>query len=87
MKEDEDYKQALSAVNPQVIKAKNSTPGQVLKEAIDRAEKAIREGNPYDDVWLVFDHDNHENRKTAFDQAKKEGFTSLFQLLHLRPGS
>ena len=81
MKEDEDFKQALSAVNPQVVKAKNPTPEQVLKEATGRVEKALRENNPYDSVWLVFDHDNHEHRETAFDQAKKEGFHVAFSAI------
>ncbi|MBK6621223.1 MAG: RloB domain-containing protein [Saprospirales bacterium] len=81
IKEDPDYSQALLAVNPQVVAAKSPTPEQVVREALQRAQKAQEEGNAYDKVWVVFDHDHHIYRKTAYEQAQKStinvGFSAI----------
>lgn len=69
IKEHPEYKQALSAIDPQVVAAKNPTPEQVVREAIQRARKALQENNAYDKVWVVFDHDNHAHRRAAYDEA------------------
>lgn len=81
MKEDADYKQILSAVHPQVVKAKHSTADQVVKEAFVRMRKEEREGNPYDSVWVVFDHDNDTNREKAYLDAKKKDFKIAFSAI------
>jgi hypothetical protein len=81
MKEDDDFKLILSAVHPYVVAAKNSSPEQVVKEAADRAEKAEKEANAYEKVWLVFDHDNHPNRKTAYNEAQKKKFDVAFSAI------
>ncbi len=81
IKEDEEYQQALSALNPQVIAAKNPTPKKVIKEAIKRVEKALSEENPYDEVWVVFDHDFHGQRKKAYDEAVENNFGIAFSAI------
>jgi hypothetical protein len=78
IKEDPDYKQQLSAVHPQVVAAKNPSPEQVVQEAIGRARKAREEGNAYDKVWVVFDHDYHAHRRAAYDLAQLQGFGIAF---------
>ena len=90
IKEDPEFKNKLSAIHPQIIVAKNPTPKRVVDEAIQRIEKESQQDNPYDAVWVVFDHDNHENRKVAFQKAKKMkikiGFSAIcfefWYLLH-----
>lgn len=78
IKEDPDYKKVLSAIHPQVVTAKNPTPEQVVKEAINRANKASQENNPYDKVWVVFDHDHHPHRQSAYDDAQGAAFGIAF---------
>lgn len=81
IKEDPSYKQALLAISPRVIKAKNPTPEQVVKEAKKLAKAAEKEANPYDRIWLVFDHDNHAHRETAFHDAIKAAFNVAFSAI------
>lgn len=81
IKEDVEYQQSLSALNPQVIAAKNPTPEQVVLEALKRRKKEASEGNPYDEVWVVFDHDSHENRKNAYDEALENGIDVIFSAI------
>lgn len=88
IKEDPDYKKALSAIHPQVVAAKSPTPVQVVREAINRAEKASKENNNYDQVWVVFDHDNHAHREAAYREAEKAScrvaFTAIaFEMWYL----
>lgn len=81
LKESPEYKKALSAVTTQVLTAKHSTPEQIVQEA-EKIEKAEdRAGNPYDKIWLVFDHDNHPHRRTAYDQAIRGGFSVCFNAI------
>ena len=78
IKEDPEFKQQLSAVHPQVMVAKNPSPDLLVKQAIDIARKAKAEGNSYDKIWVVFDHDNHPHRANAYKSAEKEGFGIAF---------
>lgn len=78
IKEDPDYKQALSAIHPKVVVAKHPTPDKVVEEAISRAEKESRQGNPYEKVWVVFDHDNNANRQDAYKTAINESYSVAF---------
>ncbi|MBL7792782.1 MAG: RloB domain-containing protein, partial [Saprospiraceae bacterium] len=81
IKEDEDYKQFLTAIDPQIISAKHPAPEHVVKEAINRAQKANDDGNAYEQVWVVFDHDNHANRRKAYEMATSEGFNIAFSAI------
>lgn len=49
-------------------------PLSLAKEANRRAMKARKERNPYDAVWLFFDHDNHPRLQAAFELAVKQKF-------------
>lgn len=81
IKEDPEYKQALSAIDPQVVAAKNPTPDQVVREAVQRAEQAEQENNPYEKVWVVFDHDHHAHRKSAYDEALQQNCEVAFSAI------
>ncbi len=81
MKEDKDYKQQLSAVNPQIVTAKNPAPELVVNEAIKKAKQAEKENNKYNAVWVVFDHDNVPDRKKAYDLALKQSFKVAFSAI------
>lgn len=81
MKEDKDYKQLLSAVNPQIVAAKNPAPELVVNEAIKKAKQAEKENNKYNAVWVVFDHDNATERKKAYDLALKHSFNIAFSAI------
>ena len=81
IKEDPDYKQQLLAVHPQIVVAKSPSPDQVVQEAIARARKAREEGNAYDKVWVVFDHDHHTHRRVAYEMAQSQGFGIAFSAI------
>jgi len=81
IKESAAYKKALIAVNPQVLKAKHSSPEQVFDEALRREKEAKREGNPYNKIWIVIDHDYYAHRKKAYNNAKKTGFSVAFSAI------
>lgn len=81
IKEDPDYKQRLIAVQPEVVVAKNPAPEHVVREAAERRQKALEEGNPYDAVWVIFDHDHHANCRAAYDWARKEQISAGFSAI------
>lgn len=49
-------------------------PKSLAKEAKRRRDKARKERNPYNTVWLFFDNDNWPHLKDAFNIIEKEGF-------------
>lgn len=81
MRENSDFKEKMAATNIDIVSAKNSTPEQIVKEAIKRETEAKREDNEYQKVWLVFDHDNHQHRQTAYDNAIKAKFKVAFSAI------
>lgn len=81
LKEDSEYKQQLLALHPQIVTAKSPTPEQVVKEAVARATSEAKQGNPYDKIWVVFDHDNHPHREKAYQSAIKVSFGVAFSAI------
>ena len=78
IKQDKDYKARLSALSPEVIKSKHPTPEKVVKEAMDRFKEEETKGNSFDEVWVVFDHDNHQYREKAYLEALEVDFKVAF---------
>ena len=78
MREDVDFKSKMAATNIDIATAKNSTPEQVVKEALKRETAAKQENNEYQKIWLVFDHDNHTHRKKAYEDANRADFEVAF---------
>lgn len=53
-------------------------PWHLANEAVKRARKAKKERNPYDAVWLFFDHDNSPHLQRVFELVKKEQYHIAF---------
>ncbi|GGC18124.1 hypothetical protein GCM10011386_07590 [Parapedobacter defluvii] len=49
-------------------------PLHLLNEAMKRAKAAKRERNPYDTVWLFFDHDNSPHLQKVFELVEREQY-------------
>ncbi len=81
MKEHEEFKQQLSAMNPHVLKARHTAPDQIIKEAQRRQNEETADGNPYEYIWVVFDHDLHPHRKKAYEEAVSQGFGIAFSAI------
>lgn len=57
---------------------KKQDPKNLVKEAVRRKHKAKYEGVPYNDLWIVFDHDNLPNRDFAFKESERENIKVAF---------
>ncbi len=64
-KKDEKLKRELSAVNIEVIHPKNYSPVGLVKAAIKMKNKARRDRNPYNEIWIVLDKDEGTMLKEA----------------------
>ena len=51
--------------------AKDTDPLRIVNEAIKKRDEAQNKNNPYNKIWVIFDHDNLPNRKAAYEKAKK----------------
>lgn len=78
MKDDDELKKQLASVTTDIVDAKNTSPLDIYIEAMKRVKEAQKEGNAYNLVWLVFDHDNEVNRKEAYDKSVQEDFKIAF---------
>lgn len=65
----EEYRRKFASINVEIYKPKNHSPKGLVNEAKLKAAKAKREKNPYDFIWVVFDHDGHANISDAFHEA------------------
>jgi RloB-like protein len=78
IKQDPEYKRSLAALSVDICEAKNRDPLQIVNEAIKRKKKARQEGNAYDHVWVVYDHDNRPARMDAYDLAGSKDIRVAF---------
>lgn len=76
-------REAQRGVKIEIECYKKRDPKNLVKEAIRRKEKAVREGIPYDELWIVFDHDNLANRDYAFIQSRKEGIEIAYNSISI----
>lgn len=81
IKEAEEYQQILSALTVKVAVAKHPAAEHLVEEAIQLAGKAVKENNAYDQIWVVFDHDNQAHRKKAYDKALAENYSIAFSAI------
>ena len=81
MKEDDDYKPKLSAVNPVLIKAKYSSPIHIVEEALRLKKEALKANDSFQSVWVAFDHENKNDRRKAYDLAQKNDIKVLFSAI------
>jgi len=69
-KRDEKLKRLLSSVDIEVVHPKDHSPVGLVKEAKLKKQKAKRDRNPYNEVWIVLDKDGHANMGQAMNTAK-----------------
>ncbi len=81
IKEVEENQQILSALTVKVVVAKHPTAEYLVEEAIQLAKKTINEQNPFDQIWVVFDHDNQAHRKKAYDKALAKNYSVAFSAI------
>ena len=55
----------------------------LVDETVRRKEKAAKEGVPYSEVWIVFDHDNLPHRDYAFKKSKSKGIKIAFSSISI----
>lgn len=80
-KKDEKLKRELAAVNIEVVHPKDYSPVGLMTEAKLKMQKAKRERNPYDEIWIVLDKDYHANIDKAFDMAYSNRFKIAFSAI------
>lgn len=66
-----------------VDKSKGRDPLSLVTEAIRRKDSAKREGNPFKEIWVVFDHDNFPNRELAIKKAKSAKLKIAFSSINI----
>jgi hypothetical protein len=69
-KRDEKLKRLLSSVDIEVVHPKDHSPVGLVNEAKLKKNKAKRERNPYNEVWIVLDKDGHVNMDKALNTAR-----------------
>ena len=75
---DEDYKDHLRGMSIAISTTKKSCPLDMVKEADKKQKQEKNLGFPYDQVWIVFDHDNKPKRRQAFELARKKKYKIAF---------
>ncbi|MEO8960821.1 MAG: RloB family protein [Ginsengibacter sp.] len=65
----EEYRRKFASISVEIYKPQNHSPKGLVNEAKQKVRKARREKDPYDFIWVVFDHDGHANISDAFNEA------------------
>lgn len=68
-KRDEKLKRDLASVSIEVVHPKDHSPLGLVIEAKAKVQKARRDRNPYNEIWIVLDKDHHANIDKAIDFA------------------
>lgn len=71
-------RQLQRSISIEIGEAEQQDPLNLVKEAVRKVKKARKEKNPYEEVWLFFDHDNWPQLRDAFGRAWAEGFKVAF---------
>lgn len=64
------YKRKFQAIDVKIFKPKDHSPVGLVKEAKRQINKAKRERNSYNFIWIVFDKDGHAKIPEAFETAR-----------------
>lgn len=70
LKSDEEMKRRLVSVDVDIYQPDNYSPKGLVEEAKRKIKEARSEKNIYDNVWVVFDRDQHPYLHDAFQTAK-----------------
>lgn len=73
-KRDEKLKRHLASVSIEVVQPKDHSPVGLVTDAKIKKQKAKKDRNPYDEIWIVLDKDYHANIEKAFDMAYANKF-------------
>jgi hypothetical protein len=71
------------SISVDIVKGGEQNPLHLFKEAMAKRKKAQKEKNPYDSIWLFFDHDNWPQLQEALHKMEKEGFKLAYTALCL----
>jgi len=74
-KRDEKLKRQLSSVDIEVVHPRDYSPVGLVNEAKEKKKKAKRERNPFDEVWIILDKDDHANLDRAMITARDNGIS------------
>ena len=69
---------AQRSVSVEIYHSTQNDPLSLAKDAVKRVKKARKERNPYDKVWLFFDHDNHPRWQAGFEVIVTHGFEAAY---------
>lgn len=72
-KKDEKLRRDLASVSVDIFHPKDYSPLGLVNDAKERKDKAKRERNKYDEIWIVLDRDGHANFPEALDKADANG--------------
>lgn len=70
LKRDKSKSNRLSALRIEIYDSKKNTGKELVEEAKSLKKEAMKEKNPYDDIWVVIDMDGYTKHPQAFDQAR-----------------
>lgn len=77
-KSEDMNKRRLANVEVKIYQPKDYSPKGLLAEAKLKRREAIREGMPYDKIWIVFDRDGHANVPQTFEEARVANINIAF---------
>jgi hypothetical protein len=66
------------SVSVDISLGKQPDPKSLVLEAKRKVSTAKKERNPYEAIWLFFDHDNQPQLREAFELMEKEGFKMAY---------
>jgi len=69
------------SVSIEISYSSRNDPKSLIQEAIRKSKQAKKERNPYDDIWLFFDHDNSPHLTEVFSVIEKENFAYAYSAM------
>ncbi|MEE4359795.1 MAG: RloB family protein [Desulfococcaceae bacterium] len=78
LKRDKAISNRLSALRIEIYDSSKNTAKELVEQAKILKKEAIRERNPYEDIWIVIDKDGYTRHPQAFDQANANRINIAF---------
>lgn len=80
-KYDEELKRKLTSVDIEIYQPRDFSPVGLVKEAKNKKLIAKRDRNSYDQIWLVFDKDQHEKIPEAVQMAEDNNMFFVISII------
>ena len=80
-KRDEKLKRHLASVDIEVVHPRDYSPIGLVNEAKIKKKRAKRERNPYNEIWIVLDKDQHANIDQAMNTAHANGILVALSII------